>query len=197
ELSKLEKIAVGGWVKTFRQNKFVELNDGSCLQNLQVICTPNLLKEPEEINRGSSLIVSGNGVLTNLYFLTEHTSPSKLISDKAKIECQLPSAQPQTVLISDIDLNPTKIVWISPRTVGGKHVKKLIYDCSQRKRNHNHQEVLDRGKLFKQLQEINPYQANNVIDQVIEKLLDPQLDNQQFLNYLHSGVTIHINGESH
>ncbi|CAG8633780.1 12543_t:CDS:2, partial [Ambispora leptoticha] len=59
----------------------------------------------------------------------------------------------------------------------------------------NNQEVLDRGKLFKQLQEINPFLTNNVIDQVIEKLLDPHLENQQFLNYLRSGITIHTNGE--
>ena len=64
ELSKLEKIKVSGWVKSVRQNKFIELNDGSCLANLQVVCPPNLAEEIRKINFGSSLIVSGKLILT-------------------------------------------------------------------------------------------------------------------------------------
>ncbi|MCE8159165.1 MAG: asparagine--tRNA ligase [Candidatus Moeniiplasma glomeromycotorum] len=64
KLSQLEKIKVGGWVKSVRQNKFIELNDGSCLQNLQLICPPNLVEKIKQINFGSSLIVSGKLILT-------------------------------------------------------------------------------------------------------------------------------------
>jgi asparaginyl-tRNA synthetase len=63
-LSKLEKVRVGGWVKSVRQNKFIELNDGSCLSNLQVVCSPRLTEKINQINFGSSLIVSGGLILT-------------------------------------------------------------------------------------------------------------------------------------
>ena len=32
-----EKISVSGWVRTFRQSRFINLNDGSCLASLQVV----------------------------------------------------------------------------------------------------------------------------------------------------------------
>lgn len=63
-LSKLAKIKVGGWVKSVRQNKFIELNDGSCLSNLQVVCPPDLAEKTKQINFGSSLIVNGKLKLT-------------------------------------------------------------------------------------------------------------------------------------
>ena len=64
KLSRLEKIKVGGWVKSIRQNKFIELNDGSCLQNLQLICPPTLAEKTKQINFGSSLVVNGKLILT-------------------------------------------------------------------------------------------------------------------------------------
>ncbi|CAG8767598.1 10422_t:CDS:1, partial [Ambispora leptoticha] len=64
KLSKGEEIKVGGWVKSFRQNRFIELNDGSCLQNLQVICASGLSEKLKKINHDSVLIVSGKLVLT-------------------------------------------------------------------------------------------------------------------------------------
>jgi len=30
-------VTVKGWVKAFRSNRFIELNDGSCLSNIQVV----------------------------------------------------------------------------------------------------------------------------------------------------------------
>ena len=30
-------IEVKGWVRTFRANRFIALNDGSCLQNIQCV----------------------------------------------------------------------------------------------------------------------------------------------------------------
>ena len=63
-LSKLAKVKVGGWVKSVRQNKFIELNDGSCLSNLQAVCLPDLAEKLKQINFGSSLIVNGKLKLT-------------------------------------------------------------------------------------------------------------------------------------
>ncbi|CAJ0908505.1 13439_t:CDS:2 [Entrophospora sp. SA101] len=70
KISKLEKIKVGGWVKSIRESKeriFITLNDGSTLKSLQVvILQENFLKSGsvKEINFGSSLLVSGKLVLT-------------------------------------------------------------------------------------------------------------------------------------
>lgn len=53
-----------------------------------------------------------SGVLTNFYFLTEHTPASKLITEQATKECNLSFIQSNTVLISGIDFNVgNKIVW--------------------------------------------------------------------------------------
>lgn len=63
ELSLLEEVKVQGWVKSVRQSKninFIVINDGSCLQNLQVICSSDL----SEINFASCLIVKGKLILT-------------------------------------------------------------------------------------------------------------------------------------
>ena len=37
ELKKNQTIEVCGWVKTFRANRFIALNDGSCLENIQCV----------------------------------------------------------------------------------------------------------------------------------------------------------------
>ncbi len=34
---KHQLIEVSGWVKTFRANRFIALNDGSCLENIQCV----------------------------------------------------------------------------------------------------------------------------------------------------------------
>jgi asparaginyl-tRNA synthetase len=54
-------IVVHGWVRAFRSNRFIALNDGSCLDNLQVVVDfenfdENLLKN---INTAASLKISG------------------------------------------------------------------------------------------------------------------------------------------
>jgi asparaginyl-tRNA synthetase len=63
------KIKVGGWVRTKRESKggfcFVELNDGSCLRNLQVIAEdslPNYRDEVLKLQTGSAVLVSGTVV---------------------------------------------------------------------------------------------------------------------------------------
>ena len=60
----LENVLVEGWVRTRRDGKevtFVELNDGSCLANLQVVFDPSRpeLALPEGASTGASLAVTG------------------------------------------------------------------------------------------------------------------------------------------
>ena len=58
KISQLEQIKVGGWVKSsVRQDKFIEINDGSCLKNLQLVCPPDLAEELKKANFNSSLIL--------------------------------------------------------------------------------------------------------------------------------------------
>lgn len=63
-------ITVCGWVKTIRDSKalgFIELNDGSCFRNLQVVFEADKIdnfKEVAKYNVGSALVVTGQLVLT-------------------------------------------------------------------------------------------------------------------------------------
>jgi asparaginyl-tRNA synthetase len=58
------QITVNGWVRTIRDSKtfgFIELNDGSCLKNLQIVFEDNLPNFAEICKYGvcTSLIVEG------------------------------------------------------------------------------------------------------------------------------------------
>ena len=65
-----QSVTVGGWVRTIRDMKtfgFIELNDGSCFRNLQVVMDANSLENYKDIaaqNVGAALIVTGTVVLT-------------------------------------------------------------------------------------------------------------------------------------
>ncbi len=65
-----KEITVCGWARTIRDMKtfgFIELNDGSCFRNLQVVMDANDLDNYKEIasqNVGAALIVRGTVVLT-------------------------------------------------------------------------------------------------------------------------------------
>ena len=65
-----KEVTVGGWARTIRDMKnfgFVELNDGSCFKNLQVVMEAGTLENYKEIasqNVGAALIVTGTIVLT-------------------------------------------------------------------------------------------------------------------------------------
>src|SRR3979490_1613033 len=57
-------ILVQGWVRTRRDSKdfsFIELNDGSCLRNLQIIAKNTLAnyEAVQHLNTGASIVVSG------------------------------------------------------------------------------------------------------------------------------------------
>src|SRR5699024_6975881 len=65
-----QTVTVGGWVRTIRDMKtfgFIELNDGSCFKNLQVVMEAGTLANYKDIaaqNVGAALIVTGTVVLT-------------------------------------------------------------------------------------------------------------------------------------
>ena len=65
-----KEVTVGGWARTIRDMKnfgFVELNDGSCFKNLQVVMDTTAVENYKEIasqNVGAALIVTGTVVLT-------------------------------------------------------------------------------------------------------------------------------------
>ncbi len=65
-----QAVTVCGWIRTLRQSKtiaFIELNDGSCQRNLQVIAEEGTLSAFDEVvrlNVGSALVVSGMVTMT-------------------------------------------------------------------------------------------------------------------------------------
>ena len=65
-----QTVTVAGWARTIRDMKtfgFIELNDGSCFKNLQVVLDAAALPNYKEIagqNVGAALIVTGTVVLT-------------------------------------------------------------------------------------------------------------------------------------
>ena len=65
-----KEVLVSGWARTIRDMKtfgFVELNDGSCFKNLQIVLDANALDNYREIagqNVGAALSVTGTVVLT-------------------------------------------------------------------------------------------------------------------------------------
>lgn len=65
----VDGVVVKGWVRTRRNAKnfsFLEINDGSCLKNLQVIADHHLANYPDikKLSTGSALSVTGNLVLS-------------------------------------------------------------------------------------------------------------------------------------
>ena len=56
-----KKISVSGWVKTFRSNRFINVNDGSCIEDLQCVIDLDSLdkKTLSQINTGTSLNIKG------------------------------------------------------------------------------------------------------------------------------------------
>lgn len=65
-----KSVSIGGWVRTLRSGKnfgFLEINDGSCFQNIQVVIERGYTREFERaaaLSTGSSVYVEGEFVLT-------------------------------------------------------------------------------------------------------------------------------------
>ena len=56
------KIVIAGWVRAFRGNRFIEINDGSTIKNIQCVIADFSIdnKLIKKINVGSSLKIQGN-----------------------------------------------------------------------------------------------------------------------------------------
>ncbi|MEM6801186.1 MAG: asparagine--tRNA ligase [Bacteroidota bacterium] len=59
--AKEQEVLVKGWVRTFRANRFIALNDGSSINNIQVVVDFDNYEEDllKKINTGACLAVSG------------------------------------------------------------------------------------------------------------------------------------------
>ena len=82
-----QTITVCGWARTIRDMKtfgFIELNDGSCFKNLQVVMDANTLDNYKEIagqNVGAALVVHGTVVLT-----PEAKQPLEVKASRVEVE---------------------------------------------------------------------------------------------------------------
>ena len=56
-----EKVSINGWVRTFRSNRFINLNDGSCMEDLQCVIDFEKFDKKilSDINTGSSVNIVG------------------------------------------------------------------------------------------------------------------------------------------
>lgn len=56
-----KQVNLYGWVRTFRNNQFLALNDGSCIQNLQLVVNDEVASEDvkKKINTGASIQAKG------------------------------------------------------------------------------------------------------------------------------------------
>ena len=82
-----QTITVCGWARTIRDMRtfgFIELNDGSCFRNLQVVMDANTLDNYKDVaaqNVGAALIVTGRLVLT-----PEAKQPMEVKAEKIEVE---------------------------------------------------------------------------------------------------------------
>lgn len=58
------EVCLMGWVRSFRNNQFIAVNDGSCMDNVQVVIDPTSLPETtlKQIHAGASVKVNGKVV---------------------------------------------------------------------------------------------------------------------------------------
>lgn len=58
---KQQEVVVNGWVKTFRSNRFIALNDGSTINNIQCVVDFENFEEDvlKQVNTGAALKISG------------------------------------------------------------------------------------------------------------------------------------------
>ena len=61
KMSPPKEISVGGWVRSFRGNRFIALNDGSCMASLQIVIDAENFSEEivSNINNSASISVKG------------------------------------------------------------------------------------------------------------------------------------------
>ena len=82
-----QSVTVAGWARTIRDSKafgFIELNDGSCFKNTQIVFERETLENYDEIaheNVGCALIVTGKVVVT-----PENKQPYEIKAEKIEVE---------------------------------------------------------------------------------------------------------------
>lgn len=81
-----EEVTVCGWVRTIRDSKtfgFIEINDGSCFRNLQIVFDNTLANfdEIRKLNVGSAIRVMGKVVVT-----PQAKQPYEIRADKISVE---------------------------------------------------------------------------------------------------------------
>ena len=61
KMSPPKEISVSGWVRSFRGNRFIALNDGSCMASLQIVIDAENFREEivSNINNSASITVKG------------------------------------------------------------------------------------------------------------------------------------------
>ena len=64
KISQQKSLQVSGWVQSVRQNKFIEIRDGSSLKTLQLICPPELTSQLKTVKFGGYLRARGQLILT-------------------------------------------------------------------------------------------------------------------------------------
>jgi asparaginyl-tRNA synthetase len=57
-------IQLNGWVRTFRNEQFIALNDGSCISNLQVVVNADSLSDEDSKRIHTGACISVHGTLT-------------------------------------------------------------------------------------------------------------------------------------
>ena len=61
-----KEISVSGWVRSFRGNRFISLNDGSCLASLQVVIDSEKFTQEliSNLNNGASILAKGRLIIS-------------------------------------------------------------------------------------------------------------------------------------
>ena len=61
KMSPGRSVQVNGWIRSFRGNRFIALNDGSCMTSLQIVINPEDYSETliNSLNTGASIFVEG------------------------------------------------------------------------------------------------------------------------------------------
>jgi len=62
KMEPTKDLLVKGWIRSFRANRFIALNDGSCMSSLQIVIDPDLFDKEiiSSLNTGASIEVKGH-----------------------------------------------------------------------------------------------------------------------------------------
>ena len=96
-------VTAEGWVKNFRANKFISLNDGSTIQNIQCVIDFENFDDSiiKKINTGASLLIKGKLVKSAQVFGTTQVDLSNL-----------PSGTYQLILHGEAEVRSGRVVKI-------------------------------------------------------------------------------------